>query len=169
LAATLESRQSLPLGLALLIAVQVVCAVFFLGDIAADYREMGFGVATELHLLMELVATASLCAAIVVEVRYIFRLLRRKAHLERSVSIASAAMQDIIDAHFDEWGLTRAEADVATFLVKGMSIAEIAGLRDSAEGTVKSHLNSIYRKSGTRGRGELLSVILDGLLDGGRA
>ena len=169
MAATLEGRQSLPLGLVLLIAVQVVCAVFFFGDVAADYREMGFGVATEWHLVMELLATVSLCAAIVVEVRYVVRLLRRKAHLERSVSVAAAAMQDIIDAHFETWGLTPAEADVATFLVKGMSIAEIAGLRDSAEGTVKSHLNSIYRKSGTRGRGELLSLILDGLLDGAHA
>jgi DNA-binding NarL/FixJ family response regulator len=61
--------------------------------------------------------------------------------------------------------LTPSEADVANFLVKGLGIAEIAQMRGSAEGTIKSHLNSIYRKSGTHNRGEVLSLIIDSLMD----
>ncbi len=38
-------------------------------------------------------------------------------------------------------------------------------MRGSAEGTVKSHLNAIYRKSGTANRGELLSSIIDTLIE----
>jgi DNA-binding CsgD family transcriptional regulator len=106
----------------------------------------------------------SLVAAIVIETRWLLWLLRRKAHLERSVSVARSAVQDVIEQHFVQWGLTPAEADVANFLVKGMSISEIATLRGGAEGTVKSHLNGIYRKSGTAGRGELMALILDGLI-----
>ena len=55
------------------------------------------------------------------------------------------------------------------------TVAKIADLCGSAEGTIKSHLNAIYRKSGTSGRGDLLSVIIDGLINtpggdgGGRA
>jgi DNA-binding CsgD family transcriptional regulator len=166
LALQLKPDARLPRGLVLLVVVQVFCAVFFITDALSDYRDAGRDV-LGWHRSMEALATLTLCIAIAFEVPFILRLLRRKAHLERSMSVARAAMHDVIEAHFGAWGLTPAEADVAMFLVKGLGIAEIAALRGSAEGTVKSHLNAIYRKSGTSGRGELLSLILDGVIDGG--
>ena len=69
-----------------------------------------------------------------------------------------------MEQYFHEWGLTPSEADVATFAIKGLDIAEIAELRGTAEGTVKAHLNAIYRKSGTSGRGALLGLLVDDLL-----
>lgn len=149
--------------LGVLVCVQVFCAGFFLSDMIADYGE-ATSLADLRHIHVETLATLTLCLAIVIEVGMLRHLLRRKLHLERSVSIASAAVHEVIEAHFDAWGLTASEQDVATFLVKGMSIAEIATLRGNAEGTVKSHLNAIYRKSGTAGRGELLAVLLDSLM-----
>ena len=92
-------------------------------------------------------------------------LLRRKASLERSVGLASSALQGVIENHFDEWKLTASERDVAGLMVKGLSIAEIAGVRGSAEGTVKAHLNGIYRKANARNRAEVLSLIMDTLID----
>lgn len=154
-----------PYGLVLLILVQILCAVFFLADIIDDYRETGWA-SDRFHMGLETVATLTLVAAIVFEIRFILTLLRRKAHLERSVSIATSAMHDVIDAHFRAWDLTPAETDVATFLVKGFGIHDIARLRGSAEGTVKSQLNAIYRKSGTHNRGEVLALIIDSLMDG---
>ncbi len=158
-------RPARPWGLIALVAAQTFCAVFFLSDVLSDWRDMGPSIATERHVLVELAAVLALCLAIVFETRYILRLLRREAHLERSVSVASAAMRDVIEAHFDAWRLTPAEQDIAAFLVKGMTIPEIAALRGSAEGTIKSHLNAVYRKSGTQGRGDLLALILDGLIE----
>jgi len=67
--------------------------------------------------------------------------------------------------HFQTWGLTAAEQDVAGFTIKGLSIAEIADLRGSAEGTVKSQLNAIYRKAGVPGRGALLGLLVDDLMN----
>lgn len=148
-----------------LILVQVLCAFFFAGDIIADYQALDQSGTNRFYLSIEAMATLSICAAIIFEIKYILELLRRKAHLERSVSIASAAMNDVIQAHFQSWDLTPSEADVANFLVKGLGIAEIAEMRGNAEGTIKSHLNSIYRKSGTHNRGEVLSVIIDSLMD----
>lgn len=155
----------LPLALVLLIAVQIVCAAFFLGDAIGDYRQLGPGADGQGHQIIETLATLSLCAAVVLESRYLLWLLRRKAHLEKSISIAAAAIHEVIEAQFKVWSLTPAEHDIAHFLVKGMTIAEIAQLRGSAEGTVKSHLNAIYRKSGTTGRGDLMCLILDGLIN----
>ena len=100
-----------------------------------------------------------------IETRILMWLLRRKAHLEESLNAAQAAVQDVIDAEFANWGLTPAELDVATnFLVKGLSTAEIAAMRGSAEGTVKAQLNAIYRKSGTGNRAELMSLLIDTMM-----
>ena len=155
-------------ALAALIAAQVLCAAYFAFDVAADYLldgDLHTGSTTgENRLLwMEALATLGFIGAIVVEVRLLLSMQRRQAHLERQVSLAAAAFQDALEVQFARWKLTPSEADIANFLVKGASIAEIAELRGSAEGTVKSHLNGIYRKAGVGGRGELLSLIIDEL------
>ena len=155
-----------PIGLLLLIAAQTLCAAYFLADALHDLRAFGLDYFTNAYILTELAAALLLCGAIVFEIRVVLDLLRRKAVLEHSLSVAQQAMHDVIQAHFDSWGLTPTERDIATFLVKGMSIAEIAELRGNAEGTVKSHLNAIYRKSSTGNRGELLALILDSVMQG---
>ncbi len=154
-----------PLGLMALILIQVICAIFFATDVISDFAESGMALSGRYHLIIESGATVSLCAAILLETRYFLYLLRRKAHLEKSASVATMAVFDIIESHFDAWQLTPSERDIAMFLVKGLGIAEIAKMRGSAEGTVKSHLNAIYRKSGTANRGELLSSIIDTLIE----
>ncbi len=166
-----DNSAKLPYGLLVLIAAQILCAAFFGADIIGDFVTMGSFASGQTHLYFELLAVISLIAAIAYELRYMFKMLRREAHLQRSVSIAAAAVHDVIEAHFDDWQLTPAEQDVAAFLVKGFGIAEIASMRGSAEGTIKAHLNAIYRKSGTHNRGEVLSLIIDSLMDGtaGRA
>ncbi|MCA8882371.1 MAG: helix-turn-helix transcriptional regulator [Rhodobacteraceae bacterium] len=159
-----RAKSRIPATILVLIAVQAFCAVFFVGDVLADLRDVGMGSLAELHFGIETIATLSLVAAIVIELQVLLRLLRRKAHLEHSLHIAGAAVQAVIDAHFDAWALSPSERDVATFLVKGLSTAEIAQMRGNAEGTIKAHLNAIYRKSGTRSRSDLLSLIIDSLM-----
>ena len=154
-----------PYALGFVMAVQLVCTAFFVGDVVADLRTTGFVENAEGETIyVEMLVSFSLLSALLFELRYLMKLLRRKAHLENSASIANAAIHDVIEAHFEAWQLTPAEQDVANFLVKGLNISEIAEIRGSAEGTVKSHLNAIYRKSGTKGRGELLSLIIDSLM-----
>ena len=150
-----------------LILVQVFSTVFFVVDVIADFRAWGIGVAAgHIHLYIETAASFSLVAAIVLEVNYLMRLLRRKERLENSLRLAGSAIHDVIEAEFEDWKLTPAEQDVATFLVKGLSTVEIADMRGSAEGTVKAHLNAIYRKSGTRNRAEMLSQLIDTMMGG---
>ena len=72
---------------------------------------------------------------------------------------------DVMAERFDDWGLTPAERDVALFAIKGMSIQEIAALRQTSEGTVKAQTNAIYRKAGVSGRPQLLSLFIEDLLD----
>ncbi|SLN16493.1 helix-turn-helix transcriptional regulator [Roseisalinus antarcticus] len=153
-----------PVIVVLLIAVQAICAAFFLVDVVRDAFPDAPGAPMDWHLGIEAVAVASLILAVGFEVRYLLVLLRHKAHLERQVSLAASAFNDVMVEHFRRWGLTPSEQDVANFLVKGCSIAEIAALRGSAEGTVKSHLNGIYRKAGVGNRGELLSLLIEDMM-----
>lgn len=145
-----------------LIAAQLICAVVFLVDVLTDMSEMPV---LDWHLLPEGLASLALFVGIVFEAVYLLHLLKRKASLERSVGMASSALQTVIESHFDEWKLTASERDVAALMVKGLSISEIANVRGSAEGTVKAHLNGIYRKSNARNRAEVLSHIMDTLID----
>ena len=143
--------------------MQVLCAAFFLWDAAGDYRQ-GSEDAPGLHLGIEMLATLTLIAAVGLEIGLLRRLLRREAHMMRGLSAAGRALHDIMDEHFAAWKLTPAEQDVATFLIKGADIPEIARLRGSAEGTVKAHLNAIYRKAGVSGRPALVSLLIEDLM-----
>ncbi|WP_319823748.1 helix-turn-helix transcriptional regulator [Thalassovita sp.] len=150
-------------GLGLLIVVQAAAALFFLSDIAFDLFD-GHAQSSPLHLAIEGVAALSLAVSVVVGVHFLLEMLRRQARLERGLSVASGALNDLMETYFHTWGLTPSEQDVATFAIKGVPIAEIAVLRGSAEGTVKAHLNAIYRKAGVSGRGELVSLLIEDLM-----
>ncbi|WP_439139112.1 helix-turn-helix transcriptional regulator [Roseicyclus sp.] len=157
-----------PWPLAGLILAQAACAGFFVWDVILDSGELTGLFPINVHFVIEAGAVLGLIAGIAVEIRVLLRLLARKAHLERQVTMAQSALHDVIEAHFEAWGLTAAEADVAWFTVKGLSIAEISQMRGSAEGTVKSHLNAIYRKADVTNRGALLALLIDDLMDGTR-
>ena len=154
-----------PLFVSLLIVAQALCAAFFLFDVVADGFEMGLAGFFTSHFGIEFIAVVALIAGILFEIRVLSGMLQRTAHLERQVSQASKALHEVIEAHLDRWGLTPSERDVAHFTIKGLSIADIARLRGSAEGTIKSNLNAIYRKAGASNRGELLALLLDDLMD----
>ncbi|MCW8843362.1 MAG: helix-turn-helix transcriptional regulator [Rhodobacteraceae bacterium] len=162
---SLAKNSRLPTGILVLLTAQIFCAVFFLSDVIDDFRAYGSSALYDWHMQIETASAVFLWMAILFEIRLLFALLRRNAHLEHNLSVAQAAMHDVIQVHFESWNLTPSEQDVATFMVKGLSISEIAELRGSAEGTVKAHLHAIYRKSGTHNRGEVLSLLIDSLME----
>ena len=93
-------------------------------------------------------------------------LLRRNTKVERELNVASGAFQGVIEQHFDRWGLTLAERDVALFLIKGLSIADVAAMRATRDGTIKAQSAAIYRKAGVSSRSELISVMVEELIFG---
>ncbi len=157
----MEIRGSL--ALAILILVQVTCAVFFLWDVIDDASTFA-GLISDPHLIVELLATVVLLIGIAVEWQYLTLLLRRQARAERALNVAAGDLHDLMEQYFRDWGLTPSEADVAMFALKGSSIAEIAELRGSKDGTIKAHLNGIYRKAGVSGRAQLVSLLIEDLM-----
>ncbi len=61
-------------------------------------------------------------------------------------------LSEIIHKQFDEWGLSRSEQEVGQFLLKGLSLKEIAMIRGTAEKTIRQQASSIYQKAGVSGR-----------------
>ena len=69
-----------------------------------------------------------------------------------------------IDRQFERWDLTKAEAEVGLFLLKGLSHKEIANIRQTSERTVREQSRALYRKSGLPGRSSLSAFFLEDLL-----
>jgi len=69
-----------------------------------------------------------------------------------------------INKQFNTWNVTKAEAEVGLFLLKGLSLKEIAQLRQTSERTIREQARALYRKSGLSGRSELSAFFLEDLL-----
>ena len=154
-----------PLTLLVVLLVQIVTAVFFVGEIAVSV----LGIATrpidwELYEYIELGAALGLLIGVVLGALALRASLRRTARAETILAGVSGAFMDLVYGYFRDWGLTPAERDVALFLIKGLSAAEIAALRGTSEGTVKAQSYAIYRKADVANRAQLVSLLIDDLM-----
>ena len=145
--------------------VQIFCALFFVSDILSSF----FGFSTQplpwaWREVMEIFAAFGLVIGVVLGAYVLARTIRQRDHAQLQMRRASGAFMDVMAERFNEWGLTKAEKDVALFGMKGMSTAEIAGLRATSEGTIKAQTNAIYRKAGVTGRPQLLSLFIEDLM-----
>lgn len=150
--------------ISLLVVAQFLCALFFGADVIADLREVGLRAFADIHYVIETLATITFLAAIFLEIRLLRTITRRSAYLEDRLAMVAGAFHDIIIQQFLDWKLTSSESDVAMLTIKGMTISQIAELRKSADGTVKAHLSSIYRKAGVNNRGAFLSLFIEELM-----
>jgi DNA-binding CsgD family transcriptional regulator len=56
--------------------------------------------------------------------------------------------------------LTHGETQVLAQVVNGYSLAEIADILGVARSTAKTHLDAVYRKTGTNRQSELVRVVM---------
>jgi DNA-binding CsgD family transcriptional regulator len=69
-----------------------------------------------------------------------------------------------IHRQFRRWHLSPTEREIALYLLKGLSLKEIAQLRGSTYGTVKQQAHMLYHKAELGGRSELSAYFLRCLL-----
>lgn len=147
------------------LAVQLLCVFYIISDIVLGmlglpplnwtFREV-IEIGASVGLLVGLWATALL----------IRRMTRRADAVEGKLRVASGAFMELLEERFTHWALTPAERDVALFVIKGLTTAEVAAVRNTSEGTVKAQTNAIYRKAGVTGRPQLLSLFIEDLIAG---
>ena len=145
--------------MALSFLLSFIWAVFVI-DVISEWKELS------LHGIVEVLAVLGLAIGAFLALREYRTLLRRNTKVERELNVASGAFQEVIEHHFDRWGLTLAERDVALFLIKGLSIADVAAMRATRDGTIKAQSAAIYRKAGVSSRSELISVMVEELILG---
>lgn len=149
-----------------ILCVQALCAVFFLYRILNDVTGLGGApISWMAHELIELAAALGLILGVVAGTLILNRSLARARRIEGRLAELSGAFHILVSGRFTQWSLTPAEQDVAYFVLKGFSTAEIAGLRKTSEGTIKSQTAAIYRKAEVTGRAQLVSLFFDDLMD----
>jgi len=97
-----------------------------------------------------------------------------KAELETSRQSEQAAQDYVIEGRkqlghvvaqqFSDWQLTSSETEVGWLLLKGLSLKEIAIVRDTLEKTVRQQASSIYKKSGVAGRHAFSAWFIEDIL-----
>jgi len=153
------------LFLVLLFVVQIGCAIFFVGDIVLSVFGLRLNpISWQAREIQEIGAAVGLILGLALGAVALWRALRRTLVAEQKLRQASGLFMEHLAERFDSWALTPAERDVALFAIKGMSINEIARMRDTSEGTVKAQTYAIYRKAGVAGRPQLLSLFIEDLM-----
>lgn len=77
---------------------------------------------------------------------------------------AGQQYSQLIQDQFAEWQLTASEREVALLLLKGLSLKEIADLRNTLEKTVRQQASGIYKKSALNGRHEFAAYFFEDFL-----
>lgn len=150
-----------------LLTVQVLAAAFFIQDIVVSILQLPVPpISWDLYELIEVGAALGLVLGVVFGALVVRHSVRDAAKARAQLRAASGAFMELLQERFIEWGLTPAESDVALFAIKGLSIQEIAELRNTSEGTVKAQTNAIYRKAGVSSRPQLLSLFIEDLING---
>jgi len=150
-------------ALAVVLSVQALAAVFFIADVGQDLLWGGFNS----HSVLEAIVAQALILGTAFGALQMRQVLNRIRQAETAMSVASGALFDLIEARFQEWGLTPSEAEVALFSLKGLDIADIADIalaRGSAEGTVRAQMTKVYAKAQVSGRAQLTSLFIEDLM-----
>lgn len=140
--------------------LQIGCGTIFLIDILSEIGR------PTMHLLVEAAGILALAIGAAITLREYRRMARRNHRVERELDAVTGDFQAVVEGYFARWGLSEAERDVALLAIKGVSIADIARMRNTREGTIKAQNAAIYRKAGVSGRAELLSVFVEELIAG---
>jgi len=154
-----------PLVVWLLVALQILCGAYFLWEILASL----IGLPTiplrwEQREIVEIGATLGLMLGSMMGVALAIIARREMQRAKTAQRLTAGQFTDVVKEYFAKLGLTPAETDVAWLILKGMSISEIAELRQTREGTVKTQGTAIYKKAGVNGKSQLMSLLVEDLL-----
>ena len=148
-----------------LVAVQAGCGAYFLWEILASILGLPtLPLRWQTRELVEIGASLGLVLGAVMGIGLARAARGEIARAESARRVTSGEFTAVVQDYFDTLSLTPAETEVAWFLLKGMSLGEIATLRDTREGTVKAQCTAIYRKAGVSGKSQLFSQLVEDVL-----
>lgn len=149
-----------------ILALQTICAIYLVRDMVSSILGIEYEpLAWQYTEYLDIGAAIGLISGIGLGGRMLALSVRAGREAQEKLARARSAFVDLIEQRFADWALSPAERDVALFSIKGMSVAEIAALRGTSEGTIKAQAAAVYRKAGVGNRHQLLSLFIEDLFD----
>ena len=151
-----------------------VFAVLVAMDLVNDYQSGSTG----RHLILEGLLFAISGAVFMLGVRQLTqareavtvlksdldRVHHEKEQWKHETRLLLAGLSQKIEDQFSQWHLTPAEKEVGFLLLKGLTLKEIADIRNTRLKTVQQQSQSIYQRTGLASRSELAAFFLEDLL-----
>lgn len=160
-------RYSYKIGLlAASFMVVAACESLLLIDVFADVFHLDIAMTWVDHNVVEVTAVSALGLALAAIGWSAVGLLGERRRQMEALDTAAGQLLHVIAQCFEEWALSPSEREIALLLIKGFSLREIANLRETRPGTVKSQTNAVYRKAGVHGRAGLIAYFVEDLLAG---
>jgi DNA-binding CsgD family transcriptional regulator len=102
---------------------------------------------------------------VIIQKSYIWESLNPPCGKRRGTEAMIGDEQATVDKLADRYGLTSAEADLASAFLREASLRGAAEHRGLTLGTARQYLKRIFRKTGTNSQAKLMKVLLLTLLD----
>lgn len=142
--------------------VLLAAMVFFAYDIVNDLLSENDGY---LHIAVELLVFVAISAVLYRELKLIKELHQKIVQEQAKNARLAGELLSVINQQLVDWQLTDAEQEVALLLIKGLSMKEIAEVRNVKEKTVRLQASAIYGKSQCDGRHELSAFFIQDLMN----
>lgn len=141
--------------------VLALAMTFFAYDISIDLANNSD---SPIHIFIELIVFVAISFVLFRELQHV-KSLHRTIIAEKSKTARLAGeLLSVIESQFSQWQLSPSESEVALLLIKGLSMKEIAQVRQVKEKTVRLQATNIYAKSGYAGRHELSAHFIQDLM-----
>ncbi len=136
--------------------------LFFVNDILDDFMISNHN---NIHFYLELFFVVALIYLLVTQFYKFILVNNELSTANDKLTILKRDLHEVIDNQFVVWKLTKAETDVAWFVIKGISFSKIAELRSVSEKTIHQQISSVYKKSDTKNRHEFMSGFLEDFIN----
>ncbi len=154
-----------PLLIWALVCAQCACGAYFLWEILASVVGLPtLPLRWRVREVVEMGASLGLVLGTFMGVRLAVIAGREMRRAETARRLTSGEFASAVEDFLTSLGLSPAEREVAWFLFKGMSVADIANMRGTREGTVRAQCTAIYKKANVTGKSQLFSLLVEDLL-----
>jgi len=146
--------------------ILALCEILLIVDVLSEFFHFDIEFYENYHGPLEAVAVFALGVTLIIIGMDFWRLVVENRQFRSLLGIASGEFLYIMGGKFTDWELSNSEREIALLLIKGLSIQEIADIRETRTGTIKSQCSAIYRKADVKGRNELVAYFVEDLLAG---
>ena len=134
---------------------------FFIFDIISDVLSNEDDL---LHVIIELFVFIAISLVLFRELQHV-KSLNKAIKIEKSKTARLVGeLLQVMQEQFSKWSLTASECEVALLLIQGLSMKEVAEVRNVKEKTVRGQATTIYAKSNCAGRHELAAYFIEDLM-----